>query len=196
MLHARLPPDFTTERLRLHLPDVADAPAVLRYFEDNREHLERWSPAAPPGFYTIDYWRGRMSQGRREYAEDRSLRLVIALREAPEHVVGTCNFSEFVRGAFQACFLGYGIAERHQGKGLMFEALSGAIEFVFDELRMHRVMANYLPTNERSGAVLRRLGFTVDGYARDYLFINGAWRDHVLTSITNTGLGRPETWPR
>ena len=40
-------------------------------------------------------------------------------------------------------------------------------------------MANYVPTNERSGRVLRRLGFVVEGYARDYLFIGGAWRDHV-----------------
>jgi ribosomal-protein-alanine N-acetyltransferase len=29
---------------------------------------------------------------------------------------------------------------------------------------------------------LRALGFTVEGYARDYLFIDGAWRDHVLTA--------------
>lgn len=193
MLQARQPPDFTTERLRLHLPDVGDAAEVLRYFQDNREHLERWSPAAPVGFYTLEYWRNRMSIGRREYAEDRSLRLVVARRESPDEVIGTCNFSEFVRGAFQACFLGYGLAHRLQGQGLMTEALAGAIRFAFDELRMHRVMANYLPTNERSGAVLRRLGFTIDGYARDYLFINGAWRDHVLTSITNADLGRPES---
>ena len=39
--------------------------------------------------------------------------------------------------------------------------------------------------NERSGAVLRRLGFVPEGYARDYLFIDGAWRDHVLTARIN-----------
>ena len=46
-------------------------------------------------------------------------------------------------------------------------------------------MANYIPHNERSGRLLRRLGFMVEGYARDYLFINGAWRDHILTALTN-----------
>ena len=56
---------------------------------------------------------------------------------------------------------------------------------LFQELRMHRIMANYLPTNERSGSLLRRLGFKVEGYARDYIYINGAWRDHILTSLVN-----------
>jgi ribosomal-protein-alanine N-acetyltransferase len=48
-------------------------------------------------------------------------------------------------------------------------------------------MANYIPTNERSGLLLKRLGFAVEGYARDYLLINGQWRDHVLTALTNQG---------
>jgi ribosomal-protein-alanine N-acetyltransferase len=67
----------------------------------------------------------------------------------------------------------------------MQEALTGAIAYVFDELRLHRIMANYMPINERSGRLLRRLGFVVEGYARDYLFIAGGWRDHVLTALVN-----------
>ena len=192
MLQVRPTPALTTERLRLWLPGPDEAPAVLCYFQDNREHLERWSPAPPPGFYTLEYWRARLARAQREYSEDRALRLVVSRIDAPREVIGSCNFTELVRGAFQACFVGYGIAKRFQGEGLMTEALAAGIRFAFDELRLHRVMANYLPTNERSGAVLRRLGFTVDGYARDYLFINGAWRDHVLTSISNESLGRPE----
>jgi ribosomal-protein-alanine N-acetyltransferase len=46
-------------------------------------------------------------------------------------------------------------------------------------------MANYIPCNERSARVLKRLGFEVEGYARDYLFLAGNWQDHVLTSLIN-----------
>ena len=52
----------------------------------------------------------------------------------------------------------------------------------FRNIGLHRVEANYQPSNERSGRLLRSLGFTVEGYARDYLYIDGAWRDHVLTA--------------
>ena len=67
----------------------------------------------------------------------------------------------------------------------MYEALTAAIDYVFTDLKLHRIMANYIPVNERSARLLRRLGFTVEGYARDYLFIAGEWRDHILTSLTN-----------
>lgn len=33
----------------------------------------------------------------------------------------------------------------------MHEALGGAIRYAFDELRLHRIMANDVPTNERAG---------------------------------------------
>jgi ribosomal-protein-alanine N-acetyltransferase len=63
--------------------------------------------------------------------------------------------------------------------------VNAVVGFAFETLRLHRVMANYQPINERSGKLLRRLGFVTEGYARDYLFINGAWRDHVLTALTS-----------
>ena len=106
-------------------------------------------------------------------------------------VVGLANFTQIVRGAFMACSLGYSIDEDRQGQGLMRETLEHAIAYVFDELGLHRVQASYLPTNERSGGLLRRLGFVVEGYARDYIYINGAWRDHVLTARTNPRGGTP-----
>ncbi len=107
-------------------------------------------------------------------------------RSAPEgDVLGVVNFSNFVWGYFRACHLGFALDERWQGRGVMREALEASIAYVFDELGLHRVMANHLPTNERSARVLRAMGFVPEGYARDYLFIRGAWRDHVLTALTN-----------
>ena len=67
----------------------------------------------------------------------------------------------------------------------MYEALKAAIEFMFTTFTLHRIQANYIPRNERSGKLLRKLGFTVEGYARDYLKINGKWEDHILTAKIN-----------
>lgn len=67
----------------------------------------------------------------------------------------------------------------------MTEALRLATCFVFDDLHMHRIMANHGPQNQRSARVLRRLGFVVEGYARKYLLVHGEWHDHVLTALTN-----------
>lgn len=67
----------------------------------------------------------------------------------------------------------------------MFEALNLTNVYVFGELGLHRIQAAYLPHNERSGALLDRLGFEKEGFARRYLKINGVWEDHILTSLIN-----------
>jgi ribosomal-protein-alanine N-acetyltransferase len=82
--------------------------------------------------------------------------------------------------------VGYSLAESKQGNGYMSEAVSLCVEYIFDELNFHRIVANYMPRNQRSGNLLKKLGFVVEGYARDYLLINGKWEDHILTSLINT----------
>jgi ribosomal-protein-alanine N-acetyltransferase len=123
---------------------------------------------------------------RRDERARRSLRMFLFERAAPARVIGMVNFSNFVRGAFHACHLGCALDERAQGRGLMTEALALAIAHVFGELNFHRIMANYMPRNRRSARLLQRLGFRIEGRARQYLLIAGRWEDHVLTSRVNT----------
>ncbi|HEX8145075.1 MAG TPA: ribosomal protein S5-alanine N-acetyltransferase [Pyrinomonadaceae bacterium] len=192
MKEPRAFPLIETERLVLTLPSEDAAPRMLAFFEENRAHLARWSPPPPAGYYTESYWRERLAQGRAQFTQDEALKLVLFEREQQQQqaapVVGVCNFTNFVRGPFQACYLGYSLDYRFEGRGLMYEALTSAIRYVFEQLRLHRIMANYLPVNERSGKLLRRLGFCVEGYARDYLLIEDRWQDHILTSLTNSNL--------
>ena len=100
-------------------------------------------------------------------------------------IIGFVNFNNIVRRVAQYCNIGYSLAADKQGQGFMEEALRHSIKYSFQVMNLHRVMANYMPHNVRSGNVLKRLGFTAEGFARDYLFINGRWEDHVLTSLTN-----------
>ena len=101
-----------------------------------------------------------------------------------KEIIGIANFSNVVRGSFHACYLGYSIGQKWQGQGLMYEALTAAIRYMQRTQHIHRIMANYMPHNQRSGNLLARLGFEKEGYAKDYLLIDGEWRDHVLTALT------------
>ena len=76
-----------------------------------------------------------------------------------KEIIGVANFSNVVRGSFHACYLGYSIGEKWQGQGLMFEALTAAIRYMQRTQHIHRIMANYMPHNKRSGDLLARLGF-------------------------------------
>jgi ribosomal-protein-alanine N-acetyltransferase len=186
------PPILETERLTLMLPPPEMAAKLLTYAYENEQHLAPWEPPRPEGYLTEGYWYRRLERNLDELARDASLRLCLFRRRDPDGpVIGHVNFNQLIRGAFQSCTLGYSLDRRCEGRGMMSEALTTAIPYVFGALGLHRVQANYIPTNERSGKVLRRLGFVVEGYARDYLFIGGAWRDHVLTALTNPSAPAP-----
>jgi [ribosomal protein S5]-alanine N-acetyltransferase len=185
-------PLLETDRLSLVIPKVAMAAQALAYRQKNREHLAPSSPLATPDFFTESYWAARLQTAAHEYWTQGAARFVLFLKcqqEGP--IIGEMNFTQIVKGPFLACYVGFGIDAQHEGKGLMSEALRAGIAHVFDVLKLHRIMANYMPTNVRSARLLRKLGFTVEGYARDYLFLNGSWQDHVLTSLTNPNAIEP-----
>ena len=179
-------PRLETPRLSLALlaPDAAARAAT--YWRENREHMARWQPPRPADFETEDFWRHRLRHARSELESERAVRLAILPRAAEDGpILGWASFTDVARGPVQLCWLGYNLDHRAQGKGYMHEALSAAIPWVFTHLGLHRLQAGYEPINERPGRLLRRLGFVVEGYARDYIYIAGAWRDQIITGLVN-----------
>ena len=182
--------ELTTERLIIQVPPLSAARRVLEYCVKNRLHLGPWEPPRPTEYYSLLFWQNQVAAARDEFEGGASMRTVFMARDpdSPDGgrsgpILGIINVSQIVRGAFQAAIVGYSLDGEIQGHGLMTEALGAVIDYGFEGLELHRLMANYRPENVRSGAVLERLGFTKEGYAKEYLFIDGAWRDHVLTSI-------------
>jgi ribosomal-protein-alanine N-acetyltransferase len=160
------------------------AELAVAFYLTNKEHLEKTGPRWTSDFFDLDRWRLQLEVNLEEFRTDQSLKLFIFER-ATDSIIGFVNFNNIVRRVAQYCNIGYSLAEDKQGQGFMEEALRASIKYSFQVMNLHRVMANYMPHNVRSGNVLKKLGFTAEGFARDYLFINGRWEDHVLTSLTN-----------
>lgn len=173
-----------TERLQICDLDLSHADALRAYYMENAAHLDPWEPQRSPKFHTLEACHARIRTAMDERESGRAVKLVL-LSKASGGLIGVCNFTNIVRGPFQACTLGYSISAEAQGQGLMFEALGTSLDYMFNQKNLHRVMANYVPENQRSAKLLARLGFEIEGHAKNYLHIAGAWRDHVLTAKTN-----------
>jgi ribosomal-protein-alanine N-acetyltransferase len=105
-----------------------------------------------------------------------------------EELAGVVNISEIVLDAFRSAYLSYYALEPHQGRGYMRAGVSAMIQTAFRERRLHRLEANIQPTNAPSIALVRALGFELEGYSPRYLKIAGRWRDHERWAI------RSENW--
>jgi ribosomal-protein-alanine N-acetyltransferase len=165
---------------------------MAAYVAQNHDHFAPWAPDRGPGAYTEEFCHRQLATGLDEFKRGVSVRMVLLSRDGGPEPVGDVSLTNIVRGPFQACHLGYRLALSRVGHGYMHEALRAVIDYGFVELHLHRIMANYAPVNARSARVLRRLGFSPEGYARDYLFLAGAWQDHVLTSLINPRARPPE----
>ena len=108
---------------------------------------------------------------------------LIAREQTFGSIVGIVNLNEIVARAFQSAYLGYYGIARHAGQGCMTEAVRQAVRLAFDELGLHRIEANIQPGNSRSIALVKRLGFRLEGYSPRYLRTGGQWRDHERWAI-------------
>lgn len=103
---------------------------------------------------------------------------LLICRRQDRAIVGVANLSEIVRGPFQSAYLGYYAGAPFAGQGYMAEGLWLVLDLAFGRLGLHRVEANVQPANDTSIRLIKRLGFTREGYSRRYLKIGGRWRDH------------------
>ncbi len=187
-------PNCNAARIECETLCAAHGNELLEYAITNKDHLAPWEPLRGEAYFQFNSFEQLIHKQLIEQDQGRAMRLV--LREiSSRQVVGTVSFTNICPEPFLACHLGYSLASASQGSGLMAEGLRMALRRVFEKHGLHRVMANYIPRNERSADLLRRLGFSVEGYARSYLQIAGRWEDHVLTSLVREDAEKMQWWP-
>nr|WP_274620483.1 GNAT family N-acetyltransferase [Colwellia maritima] len=173
-----------TDNLIITVLSSEDFSLLATYENNNRVHLSKWEPIRTDNYFTDESVKKRVELNFNSFQSGSSISLV-GLDKSRSRIICTCNFSNIVHGVFQACNLGYSVNYQDEGKGLMFEMLRESIDYAFTKVELHRVMANYMPSNVRSGQLLTKLGFEKEGIAKSYLKIIGLWQDHVLTSKIN-----------
>ena len=173
------PPLIAAEAIYLRAPEVEDHAAWARLRETSRLHLTRWEPDWKTEEATSDAFRLRLKIYDRQFRSRTGAAFHVFEREG-DRLVGGVTLSDIRRNAAQSATIGYWIGAPFLRRGFGRAAVEAAIGYAFGEIGLNRVEAACQPGNTASRALLSRAGFTEEGLAREYLFINGGWRDHVL----------------
>ncbi|GAA0778671.1 N-acetyltransferase [Roseibium denhamense] len=163
----------------LRPPVMGDYKTWASLRQDSRSFLTPWEPLWPSDDLTKAGFRRRLRRYSRDRKEGRSLTFLL-FRSKTDEVLGGLTLSNIRRGVSQSTTLGYWMGERFAGRGHMSAAVAMILPFCFDVLRLHRIEAACLPNNMPSIRLLENAGFKREGYARNYLLINGTWQDHLL----------------
>ena len=150
----------------------------------NRAWLAPWEPTAAgswaelnsPSSYRLFY-----RDLRRSTREGTAMPFAIWV---DDRYVGHIGLGNISRRAFGSAYAGYWIDQAAAGRGIMPTALALVCDHAFGAAGLHRIEVNIRPENRASRRVVEKLGFREEAYHPRYMFIDGAWRDHIGYALT------------
>ncbi len=166
----------------LRPPQAADWQGWAETRAESRDFLIPWEPVWPSDALTETAYGRRTRRLASEWRADEGYSFHVFQRQTGR-LVGGIGITQVRRGVAQTATLGYWVGEPHQRRGYTTEAVRLISAFAFGQLRLHRIEAACLPENAASRRVLEKTGFVREGYARLYLQIAGAWRDHLTFAL-------------
>lgn len=162
------------ERVYLRFPVMEDCQEFLVLNRASARFHRGW--AYPPK--DRKQFAGYLARCQRD-----DFRGLLVCLKSDGRIIGSINLSQIFRAGFQSAYMGYYVGADYARQGYMTEAVGLALDYAFRALKLHRVEANIQPHNQASIALVKRLGFTLEGYSRRYLKIGGRWRDHERWAI-------------
>ena len=178
-------PVLVGSRVLLRAPRPADYFAWKTLRKESRPFLKPFEPRWTEADLGHRVYQSRLKRGREEARQGTDYTFFIFLRDGSREILaGGITLSNIRRRAAQFGNLGYWMGQGFAGQGYMTEAVGLVVAYAFDSLLLHRVHAAFLPHNMASRRVLEKNGFKEEGYAENYLQIDGKWADHVLFGLT------------
>lgn len=83
----------------------------------------------------------------------------------------------------QLAEIGFTLAAEFQGKGYASEAIRRMLDHLFDDLGLHRVIAECDARNLASARLLERTGFQLEGRRREHTLSKGEWTDDLVFGL-------------
>jgi [ribosomal protein S5]-alanine N-acetyltransferase len=172
-------PSVAGDGVLLRMPQATDYSDWTALREASRDFLTPWEPTWPADDLSRSAFRRRIRRYAEDLRTDQGYAFLI-IRNSDAALVGGLTLANIRRGVAQAGSLGYWMGQPFARQGYMTAAVRAIIPFAFATLRLHRLEAACIPTNAGSIRLLEKTGFVREGYAREYLCINGIWQDHLL----------------
>ncbi len=164
-------------KISIRVLNSDDARDLLEYYTRNKDFLSKFEPHRDEEFYTVEVQKQSLIENYKEFIKGEGAHFGIYKEEK---MIGRIRIYNIVQGVFKSAFIGYSMDEQYQGNGYMKEAVSLVVTYAYEELGLHRIEATTLVDNEKSQRVLKACGFNELGICKEYLHINGKWRDHVI----------------
>ena len=173
-------PTLESERLLLRKLELTDAPEiqsirsderVMKYMDSERQSTEEHSERF-------------ISMKLKMYQENTGIFWAI-IEKSTNTLIGDFSFFKMDHKNSRT-EIGYTSKPEFWGKGYMQEAMTSIFNFGFDKLNLHNLEANINPGNDKSRAILTKMGFQKEAYFRENYYYDGKYLDSEIYSLLSS----------
>ena len=175
-------PVIETERLLLRPLEMGDAEDIFEWISD-------------PQVTAYLFWRAHQSiEDSRDFiawvtADDFACWGVVLTENSK--VIGNC-FLHNVNFEHKRAEIAFNIGRKYWGRGYATEIAQAIIRFGFERWRLNRIEGTCMVENCASARVMEKVGMTLEGVLRKYVYVRGQFRDMKLYSILRSELQQIE----
>jgi RimJ/RimL family protein N-acetyltransferase len=158
-----IPYRIETERLVIRCYDPADAPLLKDAVDRSHDHLWPWMDWTPAEPEPVEDVVDRLRTFRAQFDNDENWIMGVFNRDESRIVGGTGLHPRTGSDAFE---IGYWIAADAIGQGYATEVTAVLTRVGLEAAGADRIDVRVNTSNDRSAAIPRKLGFTLDGTLR------------------------------
>ncbi|MBV9508259.1 MAG: GNAT family N-acetyltransferase [Acidobacteriia bacterium] len=166
------------EGIELKLLQTSEADALYALVDRNRERLRRWLPWVEQTRSPEDV-RAFIRRVLDQYHSNLGPQTGVWVNGSLSGTLG-CHPIDWSN---RNCSLGYWLDTGYEGKGVMTRCCAAMLDYIFNELKLHRAEVRCGVENFRSCAIPKRLGFTREGVVRQAEWVSGRWIDLVVWGL-------------
>jgi [ribosomal protein S5]-alanine N-acetyltransferase len=176
--------------MELHFDDCSivplytiKVPTLLEFNRANRFHIERNFPTKQTDFYTLEAHQRHVLESLLNFERGDAYNFAVVGKG--RKMIAKTSLYRVLHDNYSCANISVLVDYRHQHMGYGDKILKRMLKFAFEELKLHRVVAEVMPTNFPIIALLKKNGFTQEGIIRQSINVFGQWEDHAIFGLVN-----------
>lgn len=172
------PKQLLTDRLILRPVRIEDSKSIYRYRSNSLvNQYQGWIPKTIDDVH--DFIKTKVSS---EIDIPNTWFQLVIIKTGNNELIGDIGIHFLGSDNFQV-EVGCTLDQNYHGKGYATEALKAIMNFLFNSLNKHRIIASIDPRNTRSIELFERLGFRIEAHFKKSILINNEWVDDLIYAI-------------
>ncbi|OJJ16998.1 GNAT family N-acetyltransferase [marine bacterium AO1-C] len=166
-----------TNRLSLRPISLTDKESVFEYRSDKETNkYQGWIPE------TVNDVEAFISKTSNQINEPETWFQFVITEKKSEKIIGDLGIHFFGEENLQV-EIGCTLNKLYQNRGYATESIESVIDFLFDDLKKHRIITSVDPKNINSIKLVERIGFRKEAHFIESLFIKGKWVDDIVYAL-------------